>query len=140
MGEDGSSIQPMYRYIDPSHVGILDLDSSSVSDPGMSGMICPMTNIYGTSFSEYEEPNTWKEQYGYLQTEWKKDAIQPISFDREPEKKDYYAIRQKIVEEDLELTKIISPIYNDDPSILYTAYAETLEKDDKKNKGTSLFN
>jgi hypothetical protein len=62
LGEDGSSIQPMYRYIDPSHVGILDLDSSSVSDPGMSGMICPMTSIYGTSFSEYEEPNTWKEQ------------------------------------------------------------------------------
>lgn len=134
LGEDGSSIQPMYRYIDPSHVGILDLDSSSVSDPGMSGMICPMTDIYGTSFSEYEEPNTWKEQYGHLQNEWKKNAIRPISFDKEPEKTDYYAIRQKIVEEDLELTKIIAPIYNDDPSILYTAYAETLEKEDRKKK------
>ena len=139
LGEDGSSIQPMYRYIDPSHVGVLDLDSSSVSDPGMSGMICPMTNIYGTSFSEYEEPNTWKEQYGNLQNEWKKNAIQPFIFDKEPEKPDYYAIRQKIVEEDLELTKIIAPIYNEDPNIVYTACGEALEKDEKNKTSESLF-
>jgi hypothetical protein len=138
LGEDGSSIQPMYRYIDPSHVGILDLDSSSVSDPGMSGMICPMTDIYGTSFSEYQEPNTWREQYKGLQEEWKKDAIKPISFDKEPDAPNYYDIRQKIVEEDLELTKIIAPIYNENPEIVYTAYAETLQKEEEKNKENNL--
>ena len=138
LGEDGSSIQPMYRYVDPSHIGILDLDSSSVSDPGMSGMICPMADVFGTSFSEYEEPNTWKEQYGNLQKEWKKDAIQPISFDVEPEKPDYYAIRNKIVEEDLELTKIIAPIYNEDPNIVYTAYGASLEKEEKKKATSDL--
>ena len=140
LGEDGSSIQPMYRYIDPSHVGILDLDSSSVSDPGMSGMICPMANVYGTSFSEYDEPNTWKEQYGNLQKEWKKNAIQPLIFDKEPAKPDYYAIRNKIVEEDLELTKIIAPIYNEDPNIVYTACGAALEKEEKKQESNlSLF-
>ena len=138
LGEDGSSIQPMYRYVDPSHIGILDLDSSSVSDPGMSGMICPMADVFGTSFSEYEEPNTWKEQYGNLQKEWKKDAIQPISFDVEPEKPDYYAIRNKIVREDLELTKIIAPIYNEDPNIVYTAYGANLEKEEKKKAASDL--
>ena len=138
LGEDGSSIQPMYRYIDPSHVGILDLDSSSVSDPGMSGMICPMTDIYGTSFSEYQEPNTWREQYKGLQEEWKKDAVKPISFDKEPDAPNYYDIRQKIVEEDLELTKIIAPIYNENPEIVYTAYAETLQKEEEKNKENNL--
>ena len=139
LGEDGSSIQPMYRYVDPSHIGILDLDSSSVSDPGMSGMICPMTNIYGTSFSEYEEPNTWREQYGNLQKEWKKDAIQPITFNKEPSKPDYYAIRNKIVEEDLELTKVICPIYNVDPTIVYTACGQKLEEDKTEDKGLSSF-
>ena len=136
LGEDGASIQPIYRYIDPSHIGILDLDSSSVSDPGMSGMICPMADIYGTSFSEYEEPNTWREQYGKLQTEWKKEVIQPLIFEKEPEKTDYYAIRQKIVEEDLELTKVICPIYSDDPNINFAAYAEEA---DKKKEEVSLF-
>ncbi len=138
LGEDGASIQPMYRYVDPSHIGILDLDSSSVSDPGMSGMICPMADIFGTSFSEYEEPDTWKEQYGPLQEEWKKDAIKPLIFDKEPEAPDYYAIRNKIVEEDLELTKVIAPIYNEDPNIQYTACGASLEKERNK-KEESLF-
>ena len=137
LGEDGASIQPIYRYIDPSHVGILDLDSSSVSDPGMSGMICPMANIYGTFFSEYEEPNTWRDQYGNLQTEWKGNVIQPLIFEKEPPKPDYYAIRQKIVEEDLELTKVICPIYSDNPNINFAAYAESL--DNKKDEEMSLF-
>ena len=140
LGEDGTSIQPMYRYIDPSHIGILDLDSSSVSDPGMSGMICPMTQVFGTSFSEYEEPNTWREQYEPLQKEWKKDAIPAVTFDKEPEPTDYYARRQKIVEEDLELTKVICPVYNDDPNIVYTLYGSQLEKEEKKEEGNiSLF-
>ena len=34
LGEDGASVQPVYRYVDPSHVGILDLDASSGSYPG----------------------------------------------------------------------------------------------------------
>ena len=140
LGEDGASIQPMYRYVDPSHIGILDLDSSSVSDPGMSGMICPMADIYGTSFSEYDEPDTWREQYGNLQQEWKKDVKPAFIFEREPEKPDYYAIRNKIVEEDLELTKIVCPFYNDDPNIVYTQCGYSLEKEEKKKKDDiSLF-
>ena len=133
LGEDGVSVQPMYRFIDPSHIGILDLDSSSVSDPGMTGMICPMTQVYDTSFSEYEEPNTWREQYKPLQEEWKQGLTKPILFDREPEKKDFYALREKIVQEDLELSKVICPIYNEDPNIKYSVSSQYIEEDGTSN-------
>jgi hypothetical protein len=60
LGENGASIQQSYRYVDPSHAGILDLDSSTTSDPGMSGTICPMAKVFnGNGFSEYQEPNFW---------------------------------------------------------------------------------
>ena len=71
LGEDGAPIQPIYRYIDPSYVGILDPDASSNSDPGMSGMICPMANIEDdNSFSKYEEPNTWREQFAPIRDQY----------------------------------------------------------------------
>lgn len=59
LGEDGVAIQDVYRYVDTSHLGILDLDTSSASDPGMSGIICPMTKTYGTFFSDFEEPHEY---------------------------------------------------------------------------------
>ena len=40
-----------------------DLDSSSASDPGLSGIICPMAKVYNGSFSDYEEPNGWEDFY-----------------------------------------------------------------------------
>jgi hypothetical protein len=138
LGEDGASVQPIYRYVDPSHVGILDLDASSGSDPGMSGMICPMTKIYNHSFSEYEEPNTWREEWKPIKEEYKKDKIVPISFDSEPKGFDFYKLREEIVQEELELNKVICPIENIyDPNILYTCSAQQIEKVQEKPK--SLF-
>lgn len=128
LGEDGVSVQPMYRFVDPSHIGILDLDSSSVSDPGMTGMICPMTQIFNTSFSEYEEPNTWRDQYKPLQENWKQGLSKPLIFEKEEEKKDFYALRDQIVQEDLELSKVICPIYNEDPNIQYSVSAQYAEE------------
>ena len=138
LGENGK-IQPMYRYIDPSHIGVLDLDSSSVSDPGMSGMICPMTKLYGSSFSEYEEPNTWRDQYRPLQQQWKdeKGLVPAIEFERPPEKPDFYKLREEIVKEDLELTKIVCPIYNDDPAINYSVSGQILEEVEEKKESLS---
>ena len=69
-----------------------------------------------------------------------KDAIKPLIIEREQEQPDYYAIRNKIVEEDLELTKIIAPIYNEDPNIAYTACGTSLEREEKKKENDlSLF-
>jgi hypothetical protein len=138
LGEDGASVQPIYRYVDPSHIGILDLDASSGSDPGMSGMICPMTKIYDHSFSEYEEPNTWKDSYNPLVEEYKNGKAQPIEFEREIEKFNFNKLRDQIVQEELELNKIICPVENIyDPNILYTCSSAQIEKQVEQPK--SLF-
>lgn len=135
LGEDGAAVQPIYRYIDPSHVGILDLDASSSSDPGMSGILCPMAKLYnGRSLSEYEEPDTWNENYAPIKEEYKAGKTNPISFDRPPEQFDYYGLRDQIVQEELELNKIICPVENIyDPKVLYTCSSVEIEKvaDDK---------
>lgn len=138
LGEDGASVQPIYRYVDPSHIGILDLDASSGSDPGMSGMICPMTKIYDHSFSEYEEPNTWRESYTPLVEEYKLGKDQPIDFEKELEKFNFNKLRDQIVQEELELNKIICPVENIyDPNILYTCSSAQIEKQVEQPK--SLF-
>ena len=81
-GADNSSksIPMIYRYPHESHFGILDLDAVSASDPGVTGIICPMAKLYNGSFSEFEEPNTWPEMYAklldeYHRTTGRKEAI-----------------------------------------------------------------
>ena len=140
LGEDGASVQPIYRYVDPSHVGILDLDASSGSDPGLSGMICPMTKLYNNSFSEYEEPNTWRDNWAPIKAEYKGESISPISFNTPPQPYEFYKLREQIVQEELELNKIVCPIENiNDPNILYTCSAQQIEKQESKPI-ISLFN
>ena len=64
LGEDGAKVQPVYRFVDPSHLGILDLDSSSVSDPGMTGIIVPTAKLYnGGFFTDFEESHSWDKDY-----------------------------------------------------------------------------
>lgn len=67
----GSAVPLIYRAVHPSHLGKVDLDSSSASDPGLSGIICPMAKIYGDSFSDYQEPNGWKNFYDEILFELK---------------------------------------------------------------------
>lgn len=65
IGEKGSSAVPQsFKHVNISHLGRVDLDSSSASDPGMSGALCPLQELHGDSisFSEFEEPNTWQEE------------------------------------------------------------------------------
>ena len=139
LGEDGASVQPIYRYVDPSHIGILDLDSSSGSDPGLSGMICPMAHLYDNSFSEYEEPNTWKENFDKLKKEYKKETEVPITFDKPPEPYEYYKLREQIVQEELELSRVVCPIENiNDPTVNYTMAAQAIQEM-KEEKPQSIF-
>ena len=145
LGEDGSSVQPVYRYVDPSHVGILDLDASSASDPGMSGMICPMAKIYGhdKSFSVYEEPNEWRENYQPIKDEYYKGKKSPITFNEPYEgeiAEKFLNNRQKIVDEELEINKVRCPISNiNDPTILYTCSAADINYNKPKVERKSLF-
>ena len=141
LGEDGSSIQPVYRYVDPSHVGILDLDASSASDPGMSGMICPMAKLYGhdCSFSEYQEPNEWRQNFAPIQAQLNEGTIEPISFTKE-EQVDYMARREEIVQEELEINRVICPLVStiDPENITFTDY-DTKVNDIINEKPPSLF-
>ena len=61
---DGAAVPEIYRYVHYSNYGIVDMDSSSATDPGLSGSICPLTDIYDNGyFSDYQEPMTWEEEY-----------------------------------------------------------------------------
>lgn len=133
LGDDGTSVQPGYRYVNPSHIGILDLDSSPTSDPGMSGMLCPMVQMYGNSFSDYQEPNTWYDTWGKEQEayEHRKPVITPVHFDKEDTFEDF-DLKQKVVDESLEIFKIRCPIYNVNPNIKYYDYEDLIEAEDKK--------
>lgn len=111
------SIQKGYRYIDPSHLGIIDMDTSSNSDPGMGGILCPLTKLYQDhSFTEYEEPDTWRAQYGQDQNDRSKfrpNTTTPIHFKpgKEP-KLPYTEFRQRIEDEELEISKLHCPVHN----------------------------
>ena len=143
LGEDGASIQPIYRYVDPSHVGILDLDASSASDPGMSGMICPMAKLYGSdnSFSEYNEPNSWRSEFKPIQDKYFEGKISPVVFnDNSPRMNmQFYPNRDRIVQEELDINRVICPVENlKDPSITYTCSEAKLEQI-QAEKPKSLF-
>lgn len=60
IGEGGTAIPTQYRQVHKSHLGRLDLTSVSSSDPGLSGMLCPMVDLYDGSFSQNPEPNNWR--------------------------------------------------------------------------------
>jgi len=72
LGEQrGSTIPDKYRYLHHSHIGRVDLDASSASDPGLTGIICPLAKIYNQSFSEYEEPNSWESDFKELLAQYR---------------------------------------------------------------------
>lgn len=62
IGGKANSVPEIYRTLDVSHLGRLDPDSSSNSDPGVTGSICPLAPLYDGHFSEFEEPNFWESQ------------------------------------------------------------------------------
>lgn len=72
IGDNNSkSIPDIYRYAHPSHLGILDTDSSPKSDPGISGVLCPMIKLHDNYFTEYSEPNYWEEEFMKTLNEYK---------------------------------------------------------------------
>lgn len=140
-GKTGS-VQPIYKYVDPSHIGKIDMDTSSNSDPGMTGILCPMTNIYGSSFTEYEEPHEWANNWQKLKDQYYKDTEVPISFNRPQEPVDMTADRVKVELEELEYNRIECPISNVDPNIVYEDYDYNQKADNMSNRLSkkNLFN
>ena len=67
LGESGNKAIPdIYRSIQPSHIGRVDLDASSDGNPGITGTLNPYMDMDDGYFSDYEEPNTWEESYNEL--------------------------------------------------------------------------
>ena len=73
LGEgSNNSIPDIYRSIHPSHVGRVDLDASSDGNPGITGTLCPFAPNYDGFFDEYQEPNSWEQEFMALMDEYKK--------------------------------------------------------------------
>ncbi len=70
--KNARNVPGVIRYVHPSQLGRTDMDASPKSDPGMSGVICPLTELYNGSFSEFEEPNYWDNEFDKLMIEYKK--------------------------------------------------------------------
>lgn len=69
---NGKSVPDAYRMVHPSHIARVDIDTSSPSDPGMSGILCPFAEIHdGNRFSESGEPNEWDNEYNDLMMAYK---------------------------------------------------------------------
>lgn len=76
-----SAVPLIYRTIHPSHMGRVDPDASSASDPGMSGVIAPMSEDHDRFFTDYQEPNEWRKKFAETMTLYRsslhiKDAIE----------------------------------------------------------------
>lgn len=95
-----SSVPEIYRTIHHSHLGRVDLDSSSNSDPGMTGTICPLTNIYGNSFSDYEEPNGWEDKFSELMDNYHKVSG----------KKQLLDFREEVLGEEVDKSNVIDSL------------------------------
>ena len=124
------------------------MDASGASDPGMSGIICPMAPMRNNSFTDYEEPMYWENKYKHLQTDWfnRKKVVSPFDI-VDPEKyaevlkKDYENIRKEVVDESLNIDRIICPLYNiHDPSIDYSSAGSLLRKQEEEEEKNSSYN
>ena len=83
LGENSNQAIPnIYRSIHPSHIGRVDLDSSSDGNPGITGTICPFAPIYNGFFDNYEEPNSWEQEFMATMDDYKKanNLIDALTF------------------------------------------------------------
>lgn len=83
----GSSVPDMYKYVHPSHLGRVDVDTSSAGDPGMTGIICPMAEIDNRSFADgdWQEPNNWEEDFQELMNRYSEThrRIELVTFQKQ---------------------------------------------------------
>ena len=114
LGENSNqSIPDIYRSIHPSHLGKVDLDSSSDGNPGITGTICPYAKIYDGGFLEdYEEPNTWEQEFLAITEEYKKAKHMKQAFEFEQnilgvDRKEEITVASEIV---ASMQQIIKPV------------------------------
>ena len=113
LGEEGGKITPIYRFVDPSHLGILDLNTSGNSDPGMSGMLCPMANIHDNCFTDYDEPTNWENDFLSKKKEFEKSnkLVNPFIYGKDYKYEfDYEFIKDEMIKRSLDMDKKECPL------------------------------
>lgn len=112
LGDQGSgaAVPNIYRSVHPSHLGRVDLDASSASDPGLSGVICPMAKVYGGSFSNFEEPNDWRDFYNSTINELRNmnNIVESLSFKKKMGLS-YDYVKDDMVKETIETYRRLIP-------------------------------
>lgn len=69
----GNNISKALRAVDISHLGIVDVNMSSASDPGVGSIFCPLNkNIYNGYFTDEPEPDVWDESFSELLNDYRK--------------------------------------------------------------------
>lgn len=109
-----ASVPDSFRAVHISHLDRIDVTASSNSDPGMSGVICPMADVHNGSFGDYEEPHSWEDKFNsvvedYRRLQGKKDlfTIKKGFFDEDPDPK-----KLQLIEDSLASVKsLIIPFY-----------------------------
>lgn len=111
-----NAISPIYRMIHPSHLFIYDLESSTNSDPGLSGVLSPFAQINDDgTFVNFEEPNSWESAFNdflnnYRQT---KNKFEVVTFKNKSGLFMYDTLIEDILKETLtSYNKLICPIHD----------------------------
>lgn len=76
-GSSPNSVNDRYRGIHPSYIGVLDINTSGNSDPGLTTMLTPFAKLHGKNFSDEQEPQGWDDRFAKLYEEYfnnKKDV------------------------------------------------------------------
>ena len=126
LGESSNnSVPDIFRAVHISHLGRLDLDSSSNTDPGVSGTLSPFCKLYDGYFSDYQEPNFWEKEFGEVLNEYFKarKLIEPIEFEEKVLGKDMTEEKSKLDETLTLMEQLIKPI-------LYVDEHENFRKSD----------
>ena len=112
-----------FKLVQPSQIGITDMDTSSPGDPGVSGMMCPMCNINEDgSFVEYEEPNSWRDDFAEMRENFNNllGMQETIEFKKKLHMT-YDDIKEDMIQETLtSYQKLMCPVYDRNGVIDYS--------------------
>ena len=124
VNQGSSEIVPIgFKLVQPSQIGITDMDTSSPGDPGVSGMMCPMCNINEDgSFVEYEEPNSWRDDFAEMRENFNNllGMQETIEFKKKLHMT-YDDIKEDMIQETLtSYQKLMCPVYDRNGVIDYS--------------------
>ena len=126
----GTAVPIIYRNVHPSHLGRVDIDASSSSDPGLSGIICPTAKTYNGAFSDFSEPNGWKDWYddNINKVNENMGLSETISFDKKPPL-EYDSVKDEMVRETIESFYQLRPAILDEAGLKDYTLGAIIEKE-----------